>query len=736
MAKKTREVLLKSRQPELDVAAPPGRAPWWIWMLVLVAVLAAGGIRLRLLSMPLERDEGEFAYAGQLILQGVPPYELAYNMKLPGTYAAYAALMAVFGQTVAGIHLGLILVTSATTVLIFLLARRLFDDYVGVAAAATHAIMALTPSMLALSAHATHFVMLAAVGGLLLLIVGIDRGRPLMFLWSGLCLGAAVMMKQPGLAFLALALVFLAWHDIGPPLVQRLSGLVGRIFPKLGGARGPTAEPILWRQFIGRMGLLVVGGALPYGLTCLVLWKAGVFPKFWFWTVTYAMEYGSINSLETGVVWGVQLIPDNIGSSLWLWVIAGAGVVALLPRLRGRGAVPFYIGAGACVVAALLARHYFQQYEAIAQTQRFATQEAADAAVKAGLHLIGVSTKVALAVLAATFLLGLVAAAWDPRIRRRAPLALGLLAFSAAATAAGFYWRNHYFIMMIPAVAILAGVGVLAAVRLVIRTGLPAALRWVPVGLFLAALVYAVAAPGQEPPAGYMARPGTRDILFKLTPDDANRTLYGNNPFVESGPVAEYIEKHSSPTDRLAVLGSEPQIYFLSHRRSATGYIYTYGLMEDQPLAARMQQEMIDEITAARPEYLVWVEVSMSWLWNAKSDPMILEWAKGKGNYVKEGPDLMGKGGYIKDHYELVGLADMQAPDPTVYRWGAAAAPYLAQRLTQLMKSQRPQAPYVVLVYKRIGGPAAPAAAAPAASPIVTTAPAPTESSAATKAGP
>jgi hypothetical protein len=27
------------------------------------------------------------------------------------------------------------------------------------------------------------------------------------------------------------------------------------------------------------------------------------------------------------------------------------------------------------------------------------------------------------------------------------------------------------------------------------------------------------------------------------------------------------------------VLGSEPEIYFLSHRRAATGHIYTYPLM-------------------------------------------------------------------------------------------------------------------------------------------------------------
>ena len=89
----------------------------WPWLVVLGILLFVGFIRLRLLETPLERDEGEYAYAGQLILQGIPPYELAYNMKLPGTYFAYAAGMAVFGQTIAGIHLTLIAANSLTVVL-------------------------------------------------------------------------------------------------------------------------------------------------------------------------------------------------------------------------------------------------------------------------------------------------------------------------------------------------------------------------------------------------------------------------------------------------------------------------------------------------------------------------------------------------------------------------------------------------------------------------------------------
>src|SRR5690348_121644 len=97
---------------------------WWFMLVVLVLVAAA---RLRLMDFPLERDEGEYAYAGQLILQGIPPYELAYNMKFPGTYLAYAGIMAIFGQTTAGIHFGLMLVTTATALMLYWLGRRMLD---------------------------------------------------------------------------------------------------------------------------------------------------------------------------------------------------------------------------------------------------------------------------------------------------------------------------------------------------------------------------------------------------------------------------------------------------------------------------------------------------------------------------------------------------------------------------------------------------------------------------------
>jgi hypothetical protein len=53
------------------------------WVLILVIIVAFALIRMRLLNIPLERDEGEYAYAAQMLLQGEPFYLSFYNYKLP-----------------------------------------------------------------------------------------------------------------------------------------------------------------------------------------------------------------------------------------------------------------------------------------------------------------------------------------------------------------------------------------------------------------------------------------------------------------------------------------------------------------------------------------------------------------------------------------------------------------------------------------------------------------------------
>ena len=223
-------------------------------------------VRVRLREFPLERDEGEFAYAGQLILQGVPPYKLAYNMKLPGTYIAYAALMAVFGQTTPGIHLGLLAVNVATIVLLYRFVRELFDPFSAGMAAVAYSILSVSPAVLGMAAHATHFVAFFGLAGTYLLWRHLQSGRWWQALASGLLMGIAFLMKQQG--------VFLMIFGGGLLL---LHGLRLAAYPR---KRLPVA-----------LSLYCLAAVLPYGLICFWLWRAGVWEKFWFWTVEYASKY-------------------------------------------------------------------------------------------------------------------------------------------------------------------------------------------------------------------------------------------------------------------------------------------------------------------------------------------------------------------------------------------------------------------------------------------------------------
>lgn len=521
----------KNGEDQSSEAAPPHFSRYWRYGLVLAVILLFAFIRVRLRDMPLERDEGEYAYAGQLILQGIPPYQLAYNMKLPGSYAAYAVILSVFGQTPAGIHYGLLLVNAATTLLVFLLAARLFGSLAGVVAGATYALLSSSPSVLGLAGHATHFVVLPAVAGILLLLKAIEQKRTWLFFWSGLLLGLAFVMKQPGMLFPFFAGLYLLKTESSPP--------------------------IDYRGLARRLGVLALGVVLPFALTCLLMLRAGVFRKFWFWTFSYASQYGTNVSLADGAHLFWMTLPRVLAHSASLWIIAAVGLTALW---------------------------------------------------------------------------------WNPKARMHAVFAGWFLLFSFLAVCPGFYFREHYFILMLPAVSLLAGAAVSSATESLGRMG---ALRALPALVFFIAFAYSVI--------------DQREFFFDLNPLEACRSMYWPNPFPEAVQVADYIKSHTPEGARIAVLGSEPEIYFYSGRHSATGYIYTYGLMEPQKYASTMQQDMVSEIEAAHPQFLVYVDVPLSWLAQPRSDPFIFDWTKK----------------YVQDQYELVGIADIGRT--TEYRWGEDA---------------------------------------------------------------
>ncbi|HEX4997242.1 MAG TPA: glycosyltransferase family 39 protein [Terriglobia bacterium] len=502
-------------------------------IVVAAVIVFLAVVRLRVANIPLERDEGEYAYNGQLILDGVPPFSMAYNMKFPGVYYAYSAIMAVFGQTPWGIHTGVMIVNAAAILILFFLTQRLLrNSTAAVVAAVSYGFLSADRFIMGIFGHAAHFVALAALAGLLVLFRAIDSRRYSLFIVAGVLLGISVLMKQNGAFFLGLGGGLALWSGFKT------------------GMRGLTAG-------IGRAALVGGGAAIPLGALVAVLRAQGVLEKFWFWTIAYASQY--VSQVSLGEAW--QLFWDTLGriteatAPIWLLGLAGAILLWIAP--------------------------------------------------------------------------------WSWEVRG---LLTAFFVVSAAAVCPGFFFRQHYFILLLPALSVFCGVAALSIERL-IGARISADLgRAVAVGLVL--MTIGVCAYREW------------DYFFAVPMRQLSREIYGDNPFVEAPEIAKYIQAHTTPDDRIAVLGSEPEIYFYAKRKSATGYIYMYPLMERQKYSGQMQDEMISEITAAHPKYIVYVNVATSWL-ARNSKERILTWSRA----------------YLDACYQIVGVGDIVSADETHWAW-------------------------------------------------------------------
>jgi hypothetical protein len=212
---------------------------------------------------------------------------------------------------------------------------------------------------------------------------------------------------------------------------------------------------------------------------------------------------------------------------------------------------------------------------------------------------------------------------------------------------------------LLPAVALLAGVGVSSMRQFLSERKMPYPVQVSWVLIIAATMVGPILLLGR--------------FFFIASPVEACRMMYGENPFPESIEIADYIRNHSLEDDKIAVIGSEPQIYFYSNRKSATGYIYVYGLMELQDYAFKMQIEMMGEIEKARPKHVVFVDIPASWLVKTYSDRTILRWAQK----------------YLGSYYRTVGIVDIFPDRDSQAYWDDEA------------RGKQPQSQYSVYVLER-----------------------------------
>jgi hypothetical protein len=503
----------------------------YILSALVLAVVAY--VRIRLLTVPLERDEGEYAYMGQLLLKGIPPFQNAYTMKLPGVSILYSLFMLLFGQTIAGIHLGLLMINATCILLVYILARRLLGRDAAIISCSSYAILSISQAVYGVFAHATHFVVMFTLAGFITLKYYLDGRKGALFIFlSGLCFGVAFTMKQHAALLVAFAFLFLIWRS-------KVHFRSGRTF------------------FTLSCCLFLLGTIIPYTLIVIWMVRAGTFSRFWFWTVQYASVYASGASFADGIA-NLKYFLNELKAEYPLWLLAVVGFVILCIRHTG-------------------------------QIDRL-------------------------------FL-------------------FGFFCFSFLSICPGLYFTGHYFVMLLPPISMLIGFSFSSVSQFLSSCRLGKYLQYIPLFLMMVAIGY-----------GFYHE---KEYLFTLTPLEVSRVTYGANPFPEALQIALYLKEHTSANDRIVVFGSEPEIYFYADRLSATGHIYMYGLMDNQPYAERMQLEMIREIETTQPKYVVISNVQTSWLVQPTTLPILFNWE----NY------------YVGTQYDTVGVVDILGYFYTRYLW-------------------------------------------------------------------
>lgn len=244
----------------------------------------------------------------------------------------------------------------------------------------------------------------------------------------------------------------------------------------------------------------------------------------------------------------------------------------------------------------------------------------------------------------------------------RRPFIVLFFLFSFLSILPGLYFREHYFVLIIPALSLAAGYCSEHLTSALKEKSKNTLLPMLPIAALFVSVIVTLSLQGE--------------IYFRLPPDEISRKIYGMNPFIESLKIAQYIKSRAKDGDRIAILGSEPQILFYSGLHSATGYIYMYGLMEDQPYNLQMQKAMVAEIEKIKPAFIVFVQIPASWLPAQNAPLLIFDWAKR----------------YIEENYVVTGVIDMQYYDNIVYKFDAEALDY------------NPRSKFYVCIFKRKDG--------------------------------
>ena len=123
--------------------------------------------------------------------------------------------------------------------------------------------LSAVPTTYGWAGHTTHFIVLFPCAGVFALLKSEQQSSLPWMMISGISFGIAILMKQHAVAFPAFIILWLIWE------------------------KGWT-QRVVWKKVARQVGVFSIGCVIPFLVTCIILACAGVWDKFYYWTIEYA----------------------------------------------------------------------------------------------------------------------------------------------------------------------------------------------------------------------------------------------------------------------------------------------------------------------------------------------------------------------------------------------------------------------------------------------------------------
>jgi 4-amino-4-deoxy-L-arabinose transferase-like glycosyltransferase len=308
-------------------------------LVVASLILITAAVRIPLLSVPLERDEGEYAYIAWRLGHNELPYRDWVDQKPPAIFWVYRAALALPVEPIRAVHLAALLFSAVSSCALFFLALRFMNRFWAFVAAALFALLSADPFAQGTAANTEVFMLLPLILSQIAFVKA--AGNPsniLPMLVCGALMGVAIAFKQ---------VAAVNWF------------LLIALYPVFA-----TSEK-RWRSAVA-FAIWSLGGLLAIaGIIGLYFWTRHGLSELIDNVFTHNLEYIGAMTWSDRLQFCSETVARLARTEMPVWIFSAAGLIALIVAGKGKWfafltgwLITSMIGVGA---SGYFFPHYFQQ---------------------------------------------------------------------------------------------------------------------------------------------------------------------------------------------------------------------------------------------------------------------------------------------------------------------------------------------------------------------------------------